>query len=179
MIFYLLTPPQGPRGRGQKQFAVARPIHVSNSHTKFGWISSNGLGIDSIKDRRTDRRMDGGDYNIPFAFLKKRGDNKLWLAGKGYDLYCFWIFRILIMPFTSKNSSSEACWVIFQAFVIGWLFSKLTFSKKSFRNTIRVSNSFDSGSKLFTKVISIRQRLPIARKEFFSLGQIKKSECFG
>ena len=22
-----------------------------------------------------DRRTDGGDYNIPFAFLKKRGDN--------------------------------------------------------------------------------------------------------
>ena len=43
-----------PRGRGQKQFDVARPIHVSNSHTKFGWISSNGLGRDSITDRRTD-----------------------------------------------------------------------------------------------------------------------------
>ena len=38
MIFDLLTSPQG------HQFAVARPIHVSNSHTKFGWISSNGLG---------------------------------------------------------------------------------------------------------------------------------------
>ena len=24
-----------------------RPIHVSNSHTKFGWMSSNGLGGDS------------------------------------------------------------------------------------------------------------------------------------
>ena len=72
MIFDLLTPPQGPRGRGQKKFDIARPIHVSNSHTKFGWISSNGLGGDSITDRQTD----GGDYNIPFAFLKKRGDNK-------------------------------------------------------------------------------------------------------
>ena len=27
-------------------------------------------------DGRTDGRTDGGDYNIPFAFLKKRGDNK-------------------------------------------------------------------------------------------------------
>ena len=26
-------------------------------------------------DGRTDRQTDGGDYNIPFAFLKKRGDN--------------------------------------------------------------------------------------------------------
>ena len=54
-------------GRAKKMFDVARPIHVSNSHTKFGWISSNGLGGDSITDRRTD----GGDYNIPFAFLNK------------------------------------------------------------------------------------------------------------
>ena len=71
MIFDLLTPPEGPRGRGKKKFDVACPIHVSNSHTKFGWISSNGLGGDSITDRRTD----GVAYNIPFAFLKKRGDN--------------------------------------------------------------------------------------------------------
>ena len=54
MIFDLLTPPQGPRG-GAKKNAVARPFHVSKSHTKFGWIASNGLG-DSIKDRRTDGR---------------------------------------------------------------------------------------------------------------------------
>ena len=26
-------------------------------------------------DGWTDRRTDGGDNNIPFAFLKKRGDN--------------------------------------------------------------------------------------------------------
>ena len=86
MIFDLFAPPQGPRGRGQKKCAVAHPIHVSNSHTKFGWISSNGLGGDSVTDGRTDRRTDGqtdgrtdgrtdgGDCNIPYAFLKKRGD---------------------------------------------------------------------------------------------------------
>ena len=75
MIFDLLSPPQGPRGRGQKKSAVARPIHVSNSHTKFGWISSNGLGRDSVTDGRTDARTDGrtdgGDCNIPDDFLKK------------------------------------------------------------------------------------------------------------
>ena len=75
MIFDLLAPPQGPRGRGQKKSAVAYHIHVSNSHTKFGWISSNGLGGDSVTDGRTDGRTDGGDCNIPDAFLKKRGDN--------------------------------------------------------------------------------------------------------
>ena len=37
-----------------------------------------------------------------------------------------------------------ACWVIFHAFVIVcWLFSKLNFKKKSFRNIIKVSNSLD------------------------------------
>ena len=78
MIFDLLTPPQSPRGRGQKKFDVARSIHVSNSHTKFGWISSNGLGGDSITDRRTD----GHNYNTPFAFLKKRGDKNAAFNGE-------------------------------------------------------------------------------------------------
>ena len=53
---------------GPKKCAVAHPIHVSNLHTEFGWISSNGLGGDSVTD--------GGDCNIPDTFLKKRGDNK-------------------------------------------------------------------------------------------------------
>ena len=57
MIFDLLAPPKGPRGQDQKKCAVARSIHVSNSHTKFGWISSNGLGGDSVTDGRTDGRM--------------------------------------------------------------------------------------------------------------------------
>ena len=52
------------------------PIHVSNSHTKFGWISSNGLGGDSVTDGWRDGQTDGGDCNIPDAFLKKRGDKK-------------------------------------------------------------------------------------------------------
>ena len=39
MIFDLLAPPQGPRGRGPKNCAVACAIHESNSHTKSGWIS--------------------------------------------------------------------------------------------------------------------------------------------
>ena len=58
MIFDLLTPPQGRRGRGQKKFAVARPIHVSNLLTQFGLISHNGLVGDSITDGRTDRRTE-------------------------------------------------------------------------------------------------------------------------
>ena len=42
------------------------------------------------------------------------------------------------------NHSHFACWVIFYTFaVVCWLFSKLTFSKNSFRNTISVSNSLD------------------------------------
>ena len=34
-----LTPPQGPGGRDPKNCAGACAIHVSNSHTKSGWIS--------------------------------------------------------------------------------------------------------------------------------------------
>ena len=57
MIVDLLTPPQGPRGR-DKTCAVARPIYVSNSHTKFGSILSNGLGGDSITAGPTDGRTE-------------------------------------------------------------------------------------------------------------------------
>ena len=56
MIFDLLAPPPGPQGAGLKKCGVARLIHVTNSHTKFGWISSNGLGGDSETDVRTDGR---------------------------------------------------------------------------------------------------------------------------
>ena len=76
-------PSPGTQGARPKTCVVARPIHMSNSHTKFGWISSNGLGWDIVMDgrtdRQTDRQTDGGDCNIPDAFLKKRGDNKVSL----------------------------------------------------------------------------------------------------
>ena len=72
-------------GGGAKKYAVARPIHVSNSHTKFGWISSNGLGGDSVTDGRTDGRTDGQTDGrtdgrteaiaISPTFFLKRGDN--------------------------------------------------------------------------------------------------------
>ena len=72
MIFDLLAPPQAP-GSGAKKCVVARPIHVSNSHTKFGWISSDGLGGDRVTDRRkdgqTEGRTDGGDCNISTFFF--------------------------------------------------------------------------------------------------------------
>ena len=65
MIFDLLIPPRVPGGGSKNNFAVAGPIHVSNSHTKFGLNSSNGLGGDSITDGRTERRTEA------IAFLKK------------------------------------------------------------------------------------------------------------
>ena len=59
-----------PGHQGQKS-AVAHPIDVSNRHTKFGWISSNGyLGGYNITDSRTD----GGNHYIPQC-VKKCGDN--------------------------------------------------------------------------------------------------------
>ena len=57
MTFWPL--PRAPGGGAKKKCAVAHPIHVSNPHTKFGWISSNGLGGDSVTDGRTDGRTDG------------------------------------------------------------------------------------------------------------------------
>ena len=68
MIVDRLAPPQGPRERGQKKCAVAHPIYVSNSHTKFGWTSSNGLGGESVTDRRTDGRR---QLQYPRRFFKK------------------------------------------------------------------------------------------------------------
>ena len=54
-------------------------------------------------------------------------------------------------------------------FVICWLFQNYFFSKNSFRNNIRVSNSLGgrawSGSKLFAKMISRRQNSLLAGKE--------------
>ena len=50
MIIDLLAPPLGLRGQGKKE-SVARLIHVSNSHTKFGWISTDGLGGDSLREK--------------------------------------------------------------------------------------------------------------------------------
>ena len=60
---------------------------MSKSHTKIGWISSNGLRGDSVKD--------GDDCNIPIPFLKKHGNKHL----KG--LYSVeWEFRMYKSHFT-------------------------------------------------------------------------------
>ena len=61
-------PSPGPQGAGPKTVWCCTPIHVSNSHTKFGWISSNGLRGDSITDRRTDGRR---RLQYPLRFFKK------------------------------------------------------------------------------------------------------------
>ena len=47
-----------PGGRDQTHCAVAHPIYVSNSRTKFGWIWSNGLEGDSVTDRQLDGQID-------------------------------------------------------------------------------------------------------------------------
>ena len=65
---------------GQKS-AVAYPIHVRNSHAKFGWISPNGLGGVSVTSGRTD----GGDCNIPIPFLKSVEKNVTYLYLSGLD----------------------------------------------------------------------------------------------
>ena len=46
----------------------ARPMYLSKSHTKFGWISSNGSGGDSMTEGQTDglKRL-----QYPHQFLKQ------------------------------------------------------------------------------------------------------------
>ena len=51
-------PSPGHQVAGPKKYALAHPIYVSNSHTKFGWISPYGLGGDSVTDGRTDGRTE-------------------------------------------------------------------------------------------------------------------------
>ena len=58
MIFDLFCHSPGPQGLEPKKCAVARPVHMRNSHTELGWISSTGLGGDSALDGRTDGRTD-------------------------------------------------------------------------------------------------------------------------
>ena len=58
-------PPPGPQRAGK--CAIAHPIHVSNLHTKFSRISSNGLGGDSV----TDGRMEAIAVSRSPFFLKK------------------------------------------------------------------------------------------------------------
>ena len=91
MIFDLLIPPQGPRGWGQKKFYVASPIHVSNSHTKFGWILSNGLGGDSIMDRQQDGIWFWPQYPqipTPRAWPRRQNKKPVW-----YVLYLSFVRR--------------------------------------------------------------------------------------
>ena len=42
--------------------------------------------MDGRTDVRTDEQMDGGDCNIPDAFLKKRGDNNNARRNSALDL---------------------------------------------------------------------------------------------
>ena len=74
MIFDLLAPPPGPRGRGQKKMWRCTP-HSCDKLTHQIWLDFVQWFRRRERDGRMDRRTDGGDCNIPDAFLKKRGDN--------------------------------------------------------------------------------------------------------
>ena len=52
---------------------------------KFGWISSNGLGRDSIKEARTDGRMEVRSI-YPSLFLNKAWNNKYKIFYKVQEL---------------------------------------------------------------------------------------------
>ena len=65
-------PSPGPQGSEQKHCAVAHPIYVSNSHIKFGRISFNGLGGDSVTVRWMDGRTEANAM-YPLLFKKSVG----------------------------------------------------------------------------------------------------------
>ena len=96
-----------PRSGAKKKFDVARPIHVSNSHTKFGWISSYGLGGDSITDRRTEAITIS-----PSFFLKKleksprKRGNISWLS-----IYLYFAFK------KAETCIPLSCVLIFHSFM--------------------------------------------------------------
>ena len=82
-----------------------------------------------------------------------------------------------------------ACWVILHAFVVHGCFFKITFFSKNLhsRNTIRVSESLDPdqaqrfvrpdlGPKLSAKIISRRQKSPLAGKELSILKDLTKHD---
>ena len=93
------------------------------------------------------------------------------------------IFPIIIV----EHFNHLTRWVIFHAFVVFcWLFSKLSFSKNSFRNNIRVSNGLDPdqgrhsvslglGRKcLQIKELSADDKILLARKGLNSVSQSQK-----
>ena len=62
---------------------------------------------------------------------------------------------------SSSGLTEDRVWMLFLSSAD---FSKLTFSKNSFRNTYSVKR-FGSGSKQFSKITSRQQKLPLAGKE--------------
>ena len=140
MIFDLLAPPQGAGPK--KKCDVARHIHVSNTHTKFGWISSNGLGGDSVTEGPTDGRR---RLQYPRRFFKKRGDNK---SEKLLSSPFLWKVNLKILNSgiilkTITHASFQSQRLFMHAFLSSadFFLPKLTFSKNS--GTLSLSNGLD------------------------------------
>ena len=98
-----MTPPQGA---GPKKFFTLRAPFMWVTHTPnlvefrpMVWISSNGLGGDSITDRRMSTRTDWGDNNIPFA-------KSVGIINILKPEHIFW-FRLHIQTITP-----ETCWIL-------------------------------------------------------------------
>ena len=78
-------------------------------------------------------------WNLAWIFMKERVKSTKMTLKPSDILY----------PIYPKHSDTITpylfvFWVIFHGFVVDcWLFSKLTFSKNSFKNNIRVSNRLD------------------------------------
>ena len=62
------------------------------------WSGVKHSTTEPLRSQQTDRRTDGGNCNIPFAFLKKRGEKHIrrdfhlvaWVMPQGWDLGVPW-----------------------------------------------------------------------------------------
>ena len=113
---------------------------------------------------------DGSMYLLHFVCCIWKVNPLIKFLSGSYSLFYRIKLLICVLPWFTLVDTINAYAHIIVHWIFADFFSKLTFSKNSFRNTIGVSNSLDpdrnsepifcrswSGSKLFAKVISRRQ----------------------
>ena len=80
---------------------------MSVTHTP-NWLNF----VHWFRGRSHNGQTDGGDYNIPFAFLKKRGDNEVWVSSIKYRYFISFLqpYCRMLSPFVPMHSNLLLCW---------------------------------------------------------------------
>ena len=108
MIFDLWPLPRAPGG-GAKKMCRCKPRSCEQLTHQI-WLDF----VQWFRRRLRDGRTDGGDFNIPDAFLKKRGDNE-----SGMHLR----YAILHYPGSKKEQSQTNEWHL------SWMCTTVDFHK--------------------------------------------------